>query len=112
MPSRLDTRLRRLEQARTLDAIPGGGLAVLLQCRDRSPQPVPIPARTDAELGAEIVDLTAQVAAGARGFTPLLLEALEEERTQRQAAVAPVHASGEADPCEGCRDLEEAQPRP
>ena len=38
-------------------------------------------------------------------------EDLENERARQPAAVATVHASGEANPCNGRKDLEEARPR-
>jgi hypothetical protein len=61
---------------------------LLAYARAHPIEAVPIKDRTDTELGAQIADLTAQSAAGARGFTPLLLEALEKERARRQAALA------------------------
>ena len=105
--SRLGARITRLEaQAQGTDASLGQGLAALLAYAERHP-PTKDP---DAALEDLVADLTAQVAAGARGCTPLLLEALEKERARRQAAVAAVHARGEADPCESRKDLEEARP--
>ena len=97
---RLGARLTRLEaQAQGTDASCGPGLSgVLAYARAHHSEAVPIADRTDAELAAQIADLTAQVATGARGCTPLLLEALEKERAQWQAAVATVNESGEADP--------------
>jgi hypothetical protein len=88
MLSRLDARLRRLEQqGQGTDAALGQGLSGLLAyARAHHIVAVPLALRTDTELGAEIEDLTAQVATGARGCTPLLLEALEKERARRQAA--------------------------
>ena len=85
----LHARLRRLEQARSIDDIPGEGLAALLAYAERHHlRPAPITDRTDAELAAQIAALTAQVAAGVRGCTPLLLEALEKDHARRQAALA------------------------
>ena len=89
MLRRLASRLRRLEQARTLDELPGEGLAAILAYAERHHlRPTPITNCTDAELDTRIEALNAHMAAGARGGAPLLLEALEQERARRQAALA------------------------
>ena len=87
---RLGARITRLEaQAQGTDVSLGQGLSgVLAYARAHHIEAVPIKDRTDAELGAQIAELTAQVASGALGLTPLLLEALEKERARRQAALA------------------------
>jgi hypothetical protein len=75
----LAARLRRLE-AQTLgtEEARGQGLSGLLAyARTHHIEAVPLTSLTDAELDAQIADLTAQVAAGARGYPRLLLEALE-----------------------------------
>ena len=85
--SRLGARITRLEaHAQGIDVSLGQGLSgVLAYARAHHIEAVPIKDRTDAELAAQIADLTAQVAAGARGYTGLLLEALEAARAQRPA---------------------------
>ena len=86
----LATRLRCLE-ARTQDIEEafGQGLSGLLAYVERHHlRPTPIKDLTHAELEAQIADLKAKVAAGARGLTPLLLEALEQEQARRQVALA------------------------
>ena len=88
---RLGARITRLEaQAQGTDVSLGQGLSgLLVYARAHHIAAVPLPDRTAAELVAQIADLTAQVAAGARGCPPLLLEALEKERARRQTALAP-----------------------
>ena len=88
--SRFAARLRRLEaQTQGTDDLPGSGLAALLVYVERHHlRPPPITDLTDAKLAAKIVNLTVQVAAGARGFMPLLLESLQEERARRLTTLA------------------------
>ena len=83
MPHRFDARLRRLEQqAMGSDVVQGHGLASLLaDARAQHIEAIPIADLTDAELDAKITAL-----AGTRGLSLLLGQALEEERTRRQAA--------------------------
>ena len=83
--SRLGARITRLEaQAQGRDASLGQGLSGVL-ADARAHGIVPLPTRTDAELDVAIANLTAQVAAGARGYTGLLLAALEAARAQWHA---------------------------
>src|SRR5262245_58750445 len=81
MPSRLETRLQRLEQQRqgTGTALAQGLSGLLAYARTHHIEAVPIADRTDAELDAKLTTLT-----GTRGLSLLLREALEEERTRRR----------------------------
>ena len=83
MLSRLEARLRRLEQQRqgTDTALAQGLSGLLAYARAHHSEAVPIADLTDAELDAKITAL-----AGTRGLSLLLREALEEERTRRQGA--------------------------
>jgi hypothetical protein len=83
MLSRLDARLRRLEQQRqgTDTALAPGLSGLLAYARAQHMEAVPMADLADAELDATITAL-----AGARGLSLLLREALEEERTRRQGA--------------------------
>ena len=83
MLSRLEARLRRLEQQRqgTDTALAQGLSGLLAYARAHHSEAVPIADLTDAELDAKITAL-----AGTRGLSLLLKEALEEERTRRQGA--------------------------
>jgi hypothetical protein len=83
MPSRLDVRLRRLEQqVRGTDTALAQGLSgMLAYARAHHIEAVPLTDLTDAELDAKMTAL-----AGARGLSLLLRQALEEERTRRQGA--------------------------
>jgi hypothetical protein len=91
MPSRLEARLRRLEQQRPgTDTVLAPGLSGLLAyARAHHIAAVPMADLTDAELDAKMTAL-----AGTRGLSLLLKEALEEERTRRQGAQgrSPQHA--------------------
>ena len=83
-------RLVALEaRAHSTEDVPGEGLSsVLAFARAHHLDAVPLACLPNADLDAKIADLIAEVAAGVRGFTPLLLEALEKERVQRPAALA------------------------
>jgi hypothetical protein len=83
MLSRLDARLRRLEQQRqgTDTALAQGLSGLLAYARAHHIEAVPIADLPDAELVAKITAL-----AGVRGLSLLLKEALEEERIWRQGA--------------------------
>jgi hypothetical protein len=83
MPSRLDTRLRRLE-AQAYERPHRQGIAALLEwrrCNGLDEERLPLAALSDAELDAKITTLTST-----RELSLLLREALEEERTRRQGA--------------------------
>jgi hypothetical protein len=118
MLSRLDARLRRLEQqVRGTDTALAQGLSGLLAyARTHHSEAVPITDLTDIELDAKITAL-----AGTCGLSFLLRQALEEERTRRQGAQArhPQHEphprpsvdlAGTAGPCSG--DVLHSQFRP
>jgi hypothetical protein len=83
MRSRLEARLRRLEQQRPgTDTILAQGLSGLLAyARAHHIAAVPIADLTDAELDAKMTALP-----GTRGLSLLLREALQRERTQCQVA--------------------------
>jgi hypothetical protein len=83
MLSRLDARLRRLEQQRqeTDSALAPGLSGLLAYARAHHSEAVTIADLTSAELDAKITALP-----GARGLSLLLRETLEAERTRRQAA--------------------------
>ena len=83
MLSRLEARLRRLEQQvqGTDTALAQGLSGLLAYARAHHSAAVPIADLTDAELDAKITAL-----AGTCGLSLLLRQALEEERTRRQGA--------------------------
>ncbi len=76
----LSKRIALLEAAMQAHEAPRGeGLAALLDDARRhhiTVDHIPLASRTEADLDAQIADLTTQVAAGADGSTRLLLEAL------------------------------------
>jgi hypothetical protein len=82
MLSRLEARLRRLEQQvqGTDTALAQGLSGLLAYARAQHIEAVPLASLPDAELDAKIAAL-----AGHRGLALLWLECLEEERAQRQA---------------------------
>ena len=83
MLSRLEARLRRLEQQvqGTDTALAPGLSGLLAYARTHHSEAVPIIDLTDAELDAKITAVT-----GPRGLSRLHRETLEEDRTRRQGA--------------------------
>ena len=98
MPSRLDARLRRLEQQRqgTDTAVAQGLSGLLAYARAQHIAAVPIADLTDAELDAKITALT-----GSHGLSLLLRQALAEERTRRQGQEPPACAEHAPTSCPG-----------